>query len=55
MTGASAGDLRQHLRAKGSAGYITDKSLTEVLPVAFVGDKEKGLIRTMGPPKDPPN
>src|SRR5208283_3916405 len=45
--------LRQHLRAKGSGRYITDKSLTEVLPVAFVGGKEKRLILLDGSAKRP--
>ena len=49
MTGASPGDCAKICASKGSAGYIADQSLTEVLPVAFVGDKEKGLILLDGP------
>src|SRR5580704_6261002 len=45
--------LCQNLRGKGSAGYITDQSLTQVLPVAFVGGKEEGPVTLDGSGKGP--
>src|SRR5208337_5195485 len=51
--GSKLWQFRQHLLPKSRAGYITDKSLAEVLPVAFVGDKEKGLIPDDGSAQSP--
>jgi len=43
------GRLRRRLRAKSGAWHETGKSLTQNLPITFIGSEEEGLIPDDGP------